>query len=225
MSYQDDLLNEIDEAKPIGGNYAPRLAVGRHKVALKKIQLKKPERAGGQPRIEAEFIVIESSGSTPHVAGETRGWPWFIGLNGDAGQYQKARMGEFTTAVKTSLGDPRPGKEVNADLLSPQQKGKGLVLVCDVTPAMKDGKPVLSKKGEVVNNISWTPVAQTIEAVVATRRQIEAREAAQATGAQPVAAPVAQTPPPAAPPTPPAQPAAAPATGGGMGALDKVLGF
>lgn len=215
MSYQDDLLDEVDAAKAIN-NFSPKLEIGRHKVALKRMRIKKSTKEGGPPVAEIDVIVIESS---VHAKGETRGWPWFVGLPAPAGGYQKARLGEFTAAVKTSIGDERPGKEVNADLLSPQQKGRGLVLIADVVQAYKDGKPLMGKKGPVTN-VTWTPVKQTLADVAATRAQIDKMDAMETAAApQTAVQAVTQAAAPAAQPDPTPAPAAS-----GLGGLGSILG-
>ena len=211
MSYQDELLDEVDAAKPLT-NYSPRLGIGRHKVAIKRFRIKKSTKVGGKPIVELDVIVLES---TVHPKGEVRGWPWFVALPDVAGEYQKARLQEFTNAVKKSIGDERVGKLVNADMLSESQKGRGLVLVCDVVQAYKNGVE-LTSKGEKVTNISWTPVTQTLEAVAATRAQIDKMDAQQA-------ATTPQTAVQAVTSAPAAAPAATPAASA-TGALDSILG-
>lgn len=173
----------VENAKPIGG-FAGRLAIGSHTLVLKRFQVKESAKGKGKI-VEADFSVLESN---TMAAGETKGWAWFIGSAGFAGQYEEARLKVFIENVGVCIGDKSTVSVMGAALAGPGQAGRGLMLKCQVSAQTnRDGSPRKNDKGETYTQIEWLPVPQGLEDIKAARALLDGPGAAQTTAAEPAA--------------------------------------
>jgi hypothetical protein len=169
----------IAKAKAMGGGgYAERLGIGKHRVALKSFKVKESSKGAGQPFLEAEFVVLES---TSHRAGEVRGWVWFINAKGDwAPAYEQDRAKKFLEAVGACVGDDSPVEVIGGNLAGPNQAGKGLILEVSVSPQTGKNAGKTNSRGEPYTNIYWYPVEQSLEDLARQREEIDSMEGASA---------------------------------------------
>ena len=196
----EDLFNEIANAKPIG-KFADRLAIGKHRLVLKRFAIKKSESEYGRI-LEADFLVLDS---TTEEKMSTKGWAWFVESKGWAGKYEQDRVKDFIAACGACVGDTRGVAEIGAGMKSDRQTGRGLVLDCEVSPQMKKGEVKKAPDGSTYVNIEWKAVQQSIEQVAQYRReldQLDGPATLQIAPAQEAAPPpaAAAAPPPAAKP-------------------------
>lgn len=168
MTDYNAIFMGISAAKPIN-NYAARIPVGQHRVMLKRYAVK-PSQQGNGIIVEADFVLSST--------GETRGWAWFPTSAGWAGAYEQGRSKEFLEACAACIGDKRDVALVGPDLAGPQQKGRGLILQCEVTAQVDaaTGAPKTNKKGQPLLNIVWKPVQQTLEQLAANRAKLDASD-------------------------------------------------
>lgn len=196
MSADDDLFNEIANAKPIG-KFAERLGIGKHRVVLKRFAIKKSESEYGRI-LEADFLVLES---TTHEPMSTKGWAWFVESKGWAGKYEQDRVKDFITACGSCVGDDRGVAEIGAGMKGDKQTGRGLMLDVEVTPQTKKGEVKKNPAdGSIYVNVEWKAVLQSLEQVAQYRKELDILDGpAQATAAaEPAPAPAAAAPAPAA---------------------------
>lgn len=192
-----------ENAKAIGG-FTSRLPIGTHTLLLKRFAVKESAKGKGKI-VESDFHVLESNSAN---ADETKGWAWFIGAAGWAGQYEEARLKQFIETVKASIGDTSTVSAMGAALAGPAQAGRGLMMKCTVSAQTnRDGSPKKSAAGEVYTEITWAPVSQSLEDIAAGRKHLDGN-----VKAAPATAPVEQL-------AAVATVAAAPATLGGMTSL------
>jgi len=186
MSY-DTIFSRIANAKAVS-QFAPKLGVGRHRVALKRFNVKESQKGGG-PLVEAEFALLDDSG-TP---GDTRGWAWFISAKGPfAAQYQEGFLKEFITACGNCIGSKEDIKSLGAALAAPEQHGRGLVLDVEITNSTKnDGSPRTGANGAAFTNARWSAVQMTMEELAKSRARLDGVDAgAVASKAEVAPAPV-----------------------------------
>src|SRR5260221_9978662 len=107
----DNIFDGISRSKPIN-DFAQRLDVGKHTLALKRFAVKKSQK-DGTPILEADFVVLKSN---VHAEGDTRGWAWFIGQSGHAGAYAESRARDFIAAVGKSVGDTSDAKVLGVQM-------------------------------------------------------------------------------------------------------------
>jgi hypothetical protein len=168
MDQYGGVFAKIGAAKPIN-NYAQRLAPGTHRIAIERFQVKKSSKDQSNI-IEADFHVVSS---TEHPEGETRGWAWFIDMPGWSGTYEQARAKEFIAACAACIGDQRDTTVIGAEMASPNQFMRGIVLDVLVTvQTNKDGSPKSGKNG-VYTNAEWKPITQTPQNVAETRAALD----------------------------------------------------
>lgn len=199
----ENLFNDIANAGSLT-DYAPRLKVGDHVLALNLYDTQQTREKGVM--VFAELVVVES---TSHRPGEVVGDAWFVGQNGLPGEYARKRALAFGQAVVASLnGDPNNTPLVQQTLSQVSDKvrqpGRGIMLRCSTREKTKekDGKTKTH-----VNN-TWAPLeGQTPETIGQRRAWCEQVAPVQTRATQP--APMPQTY--AAPPVQPqyAQPAPA----------------
>lgn len=184
MGQFDQLFSTIMSSKKMGGNYASRIPLGRHKLAIKKYFPKEAQKKGQGLIMECDFFVLES---TTLQYGDTRNEPWFLGS--DQYGYEADRSREFIVAVSEALGmtDAGDGTQLGEWLVSGALNG--LVMICDVTQQFKkDGStPKVDGKNNPIFKREWSGLtgqsAETIKAV--------AQAMTQFTPVPQVAAPVA----------------------------------
>lgn len=174
MGEYDNIFGSIARSKPIN-NFASRLGLGKHRLALKAFRVKQSQKGQG-PILEADFVILES---TSHQPGETRGWAWFIGAQGWAGTYEEARAKEFIATVGACIGDTRDVQAIGSDLADKSQPGKGITLDAEISPQTnRDGSPKTNAKGETYTNATWTAVQQDGAQVASTRATLDQLDAA-----------------------------------------------
>lgn len=174
MGEYDNIFGSIARSKPIN-NFAARLGLGKHRLALKAFRVKQSQKGQG-PILEADFVVLESN---THQPGETRGWAWFIGAQGWAGTYEEARAKEFIGTVGACIGDTRDVQAIGSDLADKSQPGKGITVDCEISPQTnRDGSPKTNAKGETYTNATWASVKQDGAQVAATRATLDQLDAA-----------------------------------------------
>ncbi len=155
----DNVFAGLDNAKQLGG-FTSRLGVGTHTVLLKRLNVKDSAKGKGKI-VEADFYVVESNS---HAPSETRGWAWFIGMPGFAGDYEASRLKFFFETVGQCIGDTRPASQIGPDLAGPGQAGRGLMLRAIIShQTNKDGSPKAGKDGIAYTQITWEPVKQGLE--------------------------------------------------------------
>lgn len=207
MDALENVFAKVGDAKALGG-FTSRLAIGSHTLLLKRFNVKESAKGKGKI-VEADFTVLESTTANP---GETKGWAWFIGAAGFAGQYEEARLKGFIETVGACIGDSSEISTIGASLAGPAQAGRGLTLKCVVSAQTeRDGSPKKSPKGEIYTQIDWLVVPQTLDDIEKARKLLAGGPAPKAEVAA-APAPVAQ----------PAPVAAAPATAGVAGLLSKL---
>lgn len=201
MGQFDQIFQTILNAKPTS-SFLPRLAAGRHKLAIKRYAPKNSQSNMGVI-LESDFVVVESSSIPP---GEIRGWPWFIQAQGWSGTYEQDRAKQFLAAVAQSVpGGATDGLALGDELTN--GKWCGLLVLCDVSQQLeRDGStPKRDKKGQPTFNATWSAIpGQTLESIAAMRARVDQVQGPAA--ASPVAA---QAPAPQG-----IAPTAAPAFGG-----------
>ena len=186
MDQYGGVFAKIGAAKPIN-NYASRLAPGTHRIAIERFQVKKSTKDQSNI-IEADFCVLNS---TEHPAEETRGWAWFIDMPGWSGTYEQSRAKEFIAAAGACIGDTRDTTIIGAEMASPGQPMRGIVLDVEVTVQHnKDGTPKTGKNG-VYTNAVWKPLPQSAQDVANTRAALDQSKPLQLAQAAP---PVYQQP-------------------------------
>lgn len=204
QEYLKRVFGKVGKAKPVGGgNYAPKLDLGKHRVLLKSYGAKNSKKPGmeDQTIVEAEFVVMTSP---VHKEGETRGWAWFIDEPGWSGAYNQDYCKKFLKIAGQCIGDHRDTEEIGADLAGPGQKGRGLMLEAVVSHQVdrKTGKVKTGPKGDPYMEINWIAVPQSLEDVAKARAVLDEMDGVKE-----------EAPPP--PPPPPA------ATTSGLGGLLK----
>lgn len=176
MGEYDNIFGSIARSKPIN-NFASRLGLGKHRVALKAFRVKQSQKGQG-PILEADFTILES---TTHQPGETRGWAWFISAQGWAGTYEEARAKEFIGTVGACVGDTRDVQAVGSDLADKAQPGRGITLDVEISPQTnRDGSPKQNAKGETYTNATWMAVKQDGAQIASTRTTLDQLDASGA---------------------------------------------
>lgn len=181
----DNVFAGLDNAKALGG-FTSRLGVGNHTVLLKRLNVKDSAKGKGKI-VEADLYVVESN---THAQGETRGWAWFIGMPGFAGDYEASRLKAFFETVGRCIGDTRPASAIGPDLAGPGQAGRGIMLKAIIShQTNKDGSVKAGKDGVAYTQITWEHVNQGLEDIKKHREILDgmptvAAPAAQATVAQ-----------------------------------------
>lgn len=182
------IFGTIGRAKSMGGGFAPRLGLGKHRLAIKSYKVKDSTKGQGQ-FLEAEFVVVNS---TVHQQGESRGWVWFINAPGPwAPAYEQDRAKKFLEAVGACVGDSSPVEVLGAALAGPDQAGVGIILDVEIVPQGGKNAGKVNQRGEPYTNAFWTPVKQSLDDVAASRVEIEGMET-QAPAPSPVQAPAPQ---------------------------------
>ena len=184
MGQFDQLFSSIMSSKKMGGNYASRIPLGRHKLAIKKYFPKEATKKNQGLIIECDFFTLES---TSLQYGDTRNEPWFLG-NDEYG-YEADRSRDFITAVAESLGTPAgDGAQIGEWLILGALNG--LFVTCDVTQQFqKDGStPKTDKKGNPIFLRTWSGIAgqnaETVKAVAQAMSQFTPAPAPQVVQAQ-----------------------------------------
>ncbi len=173
-----DIFGKIANAKKIS-TFAPKLELGRHKVAIKQYKVKASQKGAG-PMIEAEFVVLESN---VHDVGESRGWCWFISSPGFAGQYQESFAKDFIKVVGQSVGSDANESDLGKMLASADQPATGIVIDVEIraqTGTKKDGSARVGKDGTPYTDCVWKAVAPEMQ-------DPEGMKAKMAAGIAPVA--------------------------------------
>lgn len=187
----ENLFNDIANAGSLT-DYAPRLKVGDHALALNLYDTQNTREKGVM--VFAELVVIES---TAHRPGEVVGDAWFVGQNGLPGEYARKRALAFGQAIVSSLnGDPNNTPLVQQTLSQisdkVRQPGRGLVLRCSTREKTKTDKEGKTKTH--VNN-TWSPLeGQTPETIGQRRAWCEQVAPVQVRAAQPAYAQPAPMP-------------------------------
>lgn len=202
----DELFDDMGDTNvdPNARNYGARIGKGSSILILSKYFAKKTFKKGNG--VFADLIVVQSDDpATP--PGTKVSLAWFVGKEGMAGTYEKARGTEFLCGLLGLPGTPegkkaagQAGKRLTAD----DQPGRGIMI-----------KANGSANGTFMN-YEWTHMPQSAEQIATNRKAVEATMAPTAAyvppvAAAPAAAPVAAWTPPVAAPPVVAPPAAAPA--------------
>ena len=196
MGSIETTFDRIGDAKPMGAEYANRLGIGRHRLALKSFNLKETEKKKDK-LLEVEFMVVDST-ADDHEHGETRSWMFF--LSGEWAEYGERRAAAFIETIKKCIGDEETKTGVfGMQLNDESQPGRGIVIEAEVWVARnKDGSAKVGKKsGEEVHNANFKDVAQDGEAIAAMRAEVENTEEPApkaAAKAEPVKEPVKEEP-------------------------------
>lgn len=173
----DNVFAGLDSAKALGG-FTSRLGVGNHTVLLKRLNVKDSAKGKGKI-VEADFYVVESNTHSPQ---ETRGWAWFIGMPGFAGDYEASRLKLFFETVGRCIGDTRPASAIGPDLAGPGQAGRGLMLKAIIShQTNKDGSVKAGKDGVPYTQITWEPVTQGLEDIKKHREILDGQPQVAAT--------------------------------------------
>lgn len=212
----DNVFGNVANAQDLGG-FTRRLPIGQHTVLLTKFNVKESAKGNGKI-VEADFHVLESNSAIPN---ETRGWAWFIGMQGWAGKYEASRLKEFIETLAAGIGDTRGVQAVGADLAGPGQAGRGLMLKCVVSPQENtNGSPKVGKDGRTYTEIRWVSVTQGLEDIKKARALLDSAPAPAAPAPAPAQAAQQQTQAAAQPEPKQDQPGlTAQAGGGGLTAL------
>lgn len=161
QNQNDDLFARL-AAQAKSGNDFNRLGLGRHTVVIKRYYVKPSDKNKNKQIIVAEFIVMKSD---THKQGESREWAFFPGSD-DHG-LAEGRAIDFINTVGACIGDNRGPVEIGRSMYGANQTGRGVMLNVEVTERT-------SKKGQTYQNAKWQPIAQTLEQVAASRRQVDA---------------------------------------------------
>jgi hypothetical protein len=169
----DSVFSGVQNAKELSG-FAPKLKNGTHTVVLTRFNVKESQKDRSKIA-EADFQILESDTETVNAV---RGWPWFIGGRGFAGEYAMSRLKDFIEAVQQCIGDTGAIKDTGALLAGPGQAGKGIVLKVSVY----DGKKMKDGNG-FYQELKWTPIPQTLEDIKVQRAKLESQAAVTAAAA------------------------------------------
>lgn len=161
--YLDQLFDQIDATESAGGSYN-RLLDGTHELIVSNFTATQSKQGLGTI-LGIEFIVEKSS---VHAPGDKRSWALLPNKQGFAAKHESDRIKSFYTTVDASVGiAPRASKETGASLI--RGDFRGVLIKAYVTPALKDGKRVLDKKGREVSNIEFSFLGQQSPADIAAR--------------------------------------------------------
>lgn len=232
----NDVLDGL-EATGALTEFAARLPIGEHDIAVRFFRMTNTRGKGR--KIETEFTVLKSTASGIEGAARGDSWfidqQEHPGM--EPGHYAKLRMDAFVAAVARSLGqspdDATPARDANgnvelkrdgtprtvgdivkravlADLLSPTNPGRGVVLHVSSTQPSKNGNPVVRRDGSPAVNNSYNGIPQTLENIKAVREHLD--KTAPMKASQPAAPQHVQPQYQAPAPAPAPQPAPFPAT-------------
>lgn len=208
MGQWDQYIQKTINQAPVSGDGVPFLGIGKHaKLAIAEVFVDKTRDKG-----DAVVLYVAAIESAVHAPGTLTKVMFTINANGLEGDYSRERLATFVKQACNVQDPQQVGMQLDG-MLDAAQKGRGLLVSADVTPAMtKDGKPRTTKRGEQMGNPTWFHVpGQTGEQIAQMRAALDLNcpirpKRTLLPGGQPAVA--------ATPPTAPAPSWPAPAPGG-----------
>ena len=158
---QDDYAKQLLEDMGVGSTAKmgkfEQMKLGRHRLILLNLGLKKNQKKGGPYRIQAEFVV---DSSTVYEPGSKTSLSFFTQRE-TFPEYEVSRFQDMLEVIAQGTGDTRTQAELGAMLMT--EAGRGITIDVEITPDVDEDKD------RTYTSESWAPVTQSADDIAAAR--------------------------------------------------------